>query len=103
MSRADQGNDWLRWRGAPPVPSGVPENIPAKKKFQGGSGPYHVKSSSDLDGFASPKRKKLLVGSENETRKKNHDLQKKFVKLMQDDMFGSTGSGSNRARFGSQK
>ena len=70
LSRADQGNDWLRMRGAPPVPSVVPETIPTKKKFTGGSGPYHVKSSSDLDGFASPKRKKLLVsGGYNEARK----------------------------------
>ena len=74
-----------------------------KKKIIGGSGPYHVKSSSELDGFASPKRKKLQLGDYNDTRKKNYDLQRKFVKLMQDDMFGSTGSGSNRARFGSQK
>ena len=62
LSRADQGNDWLRMRGAPPVPSAVLEREPAKKKYKGGSGPYHIKSGSDLDGFASPKRsRKLLV------------------------------------------
>ena len=91
-------------RGAPPVPSATENNNLTSRKMFAGAGPYHVKSNTELDGFASPGRQKGIIINHHDksgARKRNYDLQKKFVKLMKDDMFGNDGSNSNRTRFAS--
>ena len=85
--KADQGNDWLRMRGAPPIPNTTTENrSKGRTKVISGTGPYHVSSTSELDGFASPlapNKRGHYINSERGD--KSADLHDRFMKLMKRD------------------
>ena len=52
-SKADQGNDWMRMLGAPPIPA---KKTNHQIKRPSGVGPYHAKTRSEVPNFNSPAR-----------------------------------------------
>ena len=89
----------MRMLGAPPIPANQ------SSQLRKTTGPYHAKNKTELTGFSnSPTRQKLFENNDKaESRKKDHELQKKFVKLMKEDMFGNQPGKDVDSRFATEK
>ena len=71
-SKPDQGNDWMRMLGAPPIPASQSHQNTRRQK---GTGPYHSKSRSEVAGFDSPVKQKLFENKDiAENKKRDHEL-----------------------------
>ena len=101
-SRAEKGNDLMRMLGAPPIPANQ-SNQPSARAT--GIQPGHFKSRSEVPTFNSPQIKKLFENKQDiaENRKRDHELQKKFVKMMKEDMLGNHPVGAAVSRISQDK